>query len=715
MSTFPRSNSLRETIPTNFRDIGKNSLNENKCTNDSNCCGIPPDSPTRSNRNKGKNNGGYSSNPSSPSRKQHLHRSRRRHIKNFKNLNSLNGMESLNMMKSLSFETIDLLNTPLSSLKSCSEYYQKQKTINSNNMNNIIGSDNSLNHDNGSSYWSRFMNWSIFSSSNNKSRSRNNSKQRISFAANNIDEQSFLVNNLRFNEANLYEDEDYNYSPGNQSGQIIRSSDSSAGCLGFVQPLFSGEPNKTQTHRPFHNSNNQSSQESTERRVSNSSLFRSFLFSHDCVTSPLLTNNQHIHDNHERYNSHHKQNYPDDDYSIMHDSTIALDMLFGIKPGGTRKNLPMEIELKTLKEPQYIYSYNENTSNNSMHHYHEMDSIEMDSPHNHIPSPTSTEMRRVTSFLTLERINDNNSTDFVNNSTQLQNNNSDIQNKVTLWNEILVQLSNSHQISIMTSYLREQLVDRDDETFYDALRLQPFSSGAYLRAFVLSGLFNLLLLGYNVVSWPAIEGLTPPQQVIKCILYYSLMVQAVPQVLQLPIRIKIQYECWNSSRAVEVHQASGIIRTMIRSDYWLYNRAFGRIIDGLAIIHLILSEFYLTITPSNDPLRVLMVSLCASNALTFVFRLLTAVLFSVSLHDPNVLSEARKRGLSKWDLQSLPTFVYTNPAEVVNTECSICLGSFDMGEMLISLPCDNKHSFHAGCIRQWLQRQNSCPLCQKLV
>ena len=79
-----------------------------------------------------------------------------------------------------------------------------------------------------------------------------------------------------------------------------------------------------------------------------------------------------------------------------------------------------------------------------------------------------------------------------------------------------------------------------------------------------------------------------------------------------------------------------------------------------------------------------------------------------------VLAEARKRGLSRWDIEGLPTFVFTNLEEVNNGDCSICLSPFDLGDMLISLPCDSKHSFHAHCIRQWLTRQNSCPLCQRL-
>jgi hypothetical protein len=85
------------------------------------------------------------------------------------------------------------------------------------------------------------------------------------------------------------------------------------------------------------------------------------------------------------------------------------------------------------------------------------------------------------------------------------------------------------------------------------------------------------------------------------------------------------------------------------------------------------------------------------------------------MHDPQVLSEARRRGVSKYDLEKLSTFVFSKPEDCNNSDCSICLCDFDMGEMLTCLPCDKKHSFHSACIRQWLQRQNSCPLCQKMV
>ena len=29
------------------------------------------------------------------------------------------------------------------------------------------------------------------------------------------------------------------------------------------------------------------------------------------------------------------------------------------------------------------------------------------------------------------------------------------------------------------------------------------------------------------------------------------------------------------------------------------------------------------------------------------------------------------------------------------------------------MPCHIKHIFHGNCIRDWLNRQNSCPLCKQ--
>ena len=58
-------------------------------------------------------------------------------------------------------------------------------------------------------------------------------------------------------------------------------------------------------------------------------------------------------------------------------------------------------------------------------------------------------------------------------------------------------------------------------------------------------------------------------------------------------------------------------------------------------------------------------------------------------------------------------------------QCSICLEDFKKDEKYIILPCkteennmDDNHIFHSGCetcsgIKEWLKRNNSCPLCRK--
>ncbi len=162
-------------------------------------------------------------------------------------------------------------------------------------------------------------------------------------------------------------------------------------------------------------------------------------------------------------------------------------------------------------------------------------------------------------------------------------------------------------------------------------------------------------------------------------------------------------------------------------------RSLGWLNDLLAVIGLVCIEIYLWTADEvdsdgkKDPLRSVMIALASTNVMSFIIKIFVGLIFSISMHDPQVLLEARKRGLSRLDLDILPTFVYTNRSDLTGKvdaciddndggcDCSICMTSFDMGDMLIALPCDKRHHFHASCIREWLQRQNSCPLCQAIM
>ena len=54
------------------------------------------------------------------------------------------------------------------------------------------------------------------------------------------------------------------------------------------------------------------------------------------------------------------------------------------------------------------------------------------------------------------------------------------------------------------------------------------------------------------------------------------------------------------------------------------------------------------------------------------------------------------------------------------TDCPICLDDFDSeakngNDMVTPLPCSKHHVFHTTCIKQWLWKQDICPLCKKQV
>jgi len=263
---------------------------------------------------------------------------------------------------------------------------------------------------------------------------------------------------------------------------------------------------------------------------------------------------------------------------------------------------------------------------------------------------------------------------------------------------------------------RQYVMGPDDDFFYENIRIQPFATGGYLRGMLVAGFMTMFFNAYNLLLWPEVDTskTLPHHRKLETMLYGWLFFQLCLNLLILPSRIRLHMSCWESSRSVEVETANNILRHMVQGDTWLLNRLLGRMLAVVSILTLVCGDAYLFLTPQDDPLRIVVVSLCSTNLLAFVARVILATAFSLSMHDPQVLADARRRGLSKWDLEVLPTFFFSHIREITNQDCSICLSTFDIGEMLISLPCDKKHNFHAACIRQWLERQNSCPLCQKV-
>jgi hypothetical protein len=289
----------------------------------------------------------------------------------------------------------------------------------------------------------------------------------------------------------------------------------------------------------------------------------------------------------------------------------------------------------------------------------------------------------------------------------------------------------------LIDYSRKHLTGEDDTVFQEYLRIQPFATGGYMRGMLVCGMGTLFFHIYTLALWPDLSASPCPANKglfgaalsavlgveatatyvgsMETLLWGWFVLQTALNILQMPSRVVLHLWSWKCSRAMDVDSALSLVRGMVNSDIWVMNRMLGRVLDGCAAFSLVLGEIFLWTCAKDDPMRSLVVSLCSTYLLSFMARLGIATAFAISMHDPTILAEARRRGLSKWDFTKLPSFVFTDFKEVNNKDCSICLGTFDLGEMVTMLPCDQKHSFHSPCIRAWLERQNSCPLCMKMV
>eukprot|EP00747_Dinoflagellata_sp_TGD_P168412 gnl/TRDRNA2_/TRDRNA2_194726_c0_seq1.p1 gnl/TRDRNA2_/TRDRNA2_194726_c0~~gnl/TRDRNA2_/TRDRNA2_194726_c0_seq1.p1 ORF type:complete len:251 (-),score=31.73 gnl/TRDRNA2_/TRDRNA2_194726_c0_seq1:57-809(-) len=54
----------------------------------------------------------------------------------------------------------------------------------------------------------------------------------------------------------------------------------------------------------------------------------------------------------------------------------------------------------------------------------------------------------------------------------------------------------------------------------------------------------------------------------------------------------------------------------------------------------------------------------------------------------------------------------TATAEQAGEECAICLLAIEAQDELLMLPCAARHAFHGDCVRNWLARGVTCPLCR---
>ncbi|XP_069121805.1 E3 ubiquitin-protein ligase RLIM-like [Argopecten irradians] len=81
------------------------------------------------------------------------------------------------------------------------------------------------------------------------------------------------------------------------------------------------------------------------------------------------------------------------------------------------------------------------------------------------------------------------------------------------------------------------------------------------------------------------------------------------------------------------------------------------------------------------------------------------------------VGEVKSRGLEDKDLKSLTCRLYNKRTKVSSAgesqaECRVCLTSYTAGDSICTLPCKGKHEFHEKCVKEWLKRNASCPICR---
>ncbi|KAM4708394.1 E3 ubiquitin-protein ligase RNF38 isoform 2-T2 [Discoglossus pictus] len=75
------------------------------------------------------------------------------------------------------------------------------------------------------------------------------------------------------------------------------------------------------------------------------------------------------------------------------------------------------------------------------------------------------------------------------------------------------------------------------------------------------------------------------------------------------------------------------------------------------------------------------------------------------------LGEAKPRGLTKADIEQLPSYRFNpNSHQSEQTLCVVCMCDFESRQLLRVLPCN--HEFHAKCVDKWLKANRTCPICR---
>ncbi|CAG5103790.1 Oidioi.mRNA.OKI2018_I69.chr1.g937.t1.cds [Oikopleura dioica] len=74
----------------------------------------------------------------------------------------------------------------------------------------------------------------------------------------------------------------------------------------------------------------------------------------------------------------------------------------------------------------------------------------------------------------------------------------------------------------------------------------------------------------------------------------------------------------------------------------------------------------------------------------------------------------RLTGLRREEINQLEKKIFRVLRSNKESKCPICLEEFKSGDEIFRLPIC-KHDFHRNCIRPWLKKRRTCPICRSDV
>ena len=275
--------------------------------------------------------------------------------------------------------------------------------------------------------------------------------------------------------------------------------------------------------------------------------------------------------------------------------------------------------------------------------------------------------------------------------------------------------------------------------FYTALWW--FSKGGYST--------DIISCGGELVCWLSSVNIFAPdnrvgsQSITGYLIWAWLIAQVVVGGLKLCFRFHTKRLCiqfmQNSRRnQIPTNGTQDEIETIMHSVSFRVHKGLGRAAQILALMGYLL-YFYIggdkfkQNVVNNQMSHVVLLDVCCANVVIAFFRAFVAlyVLHYYAFQDQvQRLNPAPiKQGFSEFELHRLIKKIkyskfsleqeqkdqqnhLSHLDEIQQAQCAICLQAFQNGEVLACLPCDNRHIFHSMCIRTWLSKRDSCPLCK---